>query len=98
MKGPWRSRILPIRFGVTKVSAREAKNLRFAVTGHISPCRRFAIDDIQNLVPFPMFAAIVGWFALGVFVPRSVFAGITVNQNVIPTVLVEIVSESKEVI
>src|ERR1043166_2315531 len=90
--------ITPIRRSVAERTARVGNNLRLAIARDVAPLRRFIVHHIEDLVPRPMLRAIARLLAFGILEPRSVRAGETVNQNVIPAVLVEVVGERKEIV
>src|SRR5262245_18655358 len=76
---PWLGGIGPIRFGVAVLALRNADQLGFPVAGQVDERWRFVIGLIENLVARPM-----AFLAFWIFVPRSVLAGKTDDQNVIP--------------
>src|SRR2546423_4585656 len=98
MKCPRLSRIAPVSLRVSQIAARIENDLRFAVAGQIAPGGRFVVDNIEDFMTHPMFSAVVGHLALRVFVPGSVFSGKTVDQDISPAVLVEVVGEGEEVV
>src|SRR3954470_19865405 len=73
-------------------------DFRFAIPGQIAPSRRLVVDDIKNFVTNPMFGAISGPFTFRVLVPRSVLARKPVNDDVIPSVSVDVGSEREEIV
>src|SRR4051812_26460667 len=93
MEFPRRRRIFPISFGVTKITAGATDYFRFAIAIDVRECRRFVVHDIEDGVLLPMPLA-----ATRIFVPGSFFARKRVGENVCPTVMIEVVSESEKVV
>ena len=93
MEFPRSSRIFPICFGVSEVAAGATNDLGFVIAIDIGECRRFIINDVEDDMLLPMAFA-----AARIFIPGSILAGETVNQNVVPAVAIEIISEGKEVV
>src|SRR6266567_412575 len=73
-------------------------DLWLSVAGQVTELRRFVIDNIEDFVPDPMLGSIRGRLAFWILIPGRILAGKTVNQDIIPAVFVEIVSECKEII
>src|SRR5207247_3715271 len=69
-----------------------ANDFRLAITIYVGKAGRFVIDHVEDKVALPMAFA-----ALRVFVPGSILAGKTINQNICPSILIEIVGESEKV-
>src|SRR2546427_6501261 len=91
VKGPGRSRILPVGGGVTDISAGTAKNVGLAIAIDVRKPRRLIVEHIENDMSLPMSFA-----ALRVFVPRCLFTWKAISQNISPTVAIEIIREHEE--
>src|SRR6266478_3153584 len=91
VKGPGRSRILPVGGGVTDISAGTAKNVGLAIAIDVRKPRRLVVNNIKNNMLLPMSFA-----ALGVFIPGGLFSRKAVNQNISPAVAIEIIGEHEE--
>src|SRR5712675_2025288 len=93
MKLPGSSRIFPIGFGVSEVTAGATDDLGLAVAVDVGEGRRFVVHDIEDDMLLPVALA-----AARIFIPCSLFAGEGVGQNVGPTVVIEVVSEGEKII
>src|SRR4051812_20735798 len=86
MNFPGTAGVLPIRFGIHKISAGIADDLGFAVTGDIHETGRFVVGHFDRDVFLPMTFA-----AFWVFIPRRIFARKTSHDDVGPAVAIEVV-------
>src|SRR5438552_2984117 len=83
--------MFPIRLRITDVTTRAAEDLGFAVAIEVDEPGRLIIEHVENDVPLPMTLA-----AFGVFVPGSFLAGKSVDQNIGPSIRIEIIRERKK--
>src|SRR5262245_59618305 len=93
MKLPWTLRRAPDRGGIAILTFGDANELGFAVAGQVGKGGRFVIRLIETLVSLPM-----AFSAFGIFEPRSVLAGKADDQNVVPAILVEVISPGEKII
>src|SRR5206468_1510025 len=83
----------PVRLGVAVGPFGTANDLRFAVPGEVGERRRFIIRHVEDDVLLPVSLA-----AFGILIPGGNFTGKPEDENVVPAVPVEIVSEGEEIV
>src|SRR5262245_22819866 len=101
VKGPLLGRLVPVRLRIAEIAdhvralleARVKDQLRFPVAGEISKRGRFVVGVINREMLFP-----VTFLAAGVLVPIRRSAGEAEDQNVVPAIFVEVVSEGEKVV
>src|SRR5207248_293549 len=82
-----------IRLSVAVSAFRGADDFWFSIAGKIGKRRRLIIGYIEDDMLFPVSVA-----ALGIFIPGRLFAWKADDQDIVPAVFIEIVSEREEII
>ena len=85
--------MLPIRFGVAVITFRGTNQFWIFVASDVRECGRFVVGDVEHDVLRPVAVG-----TLGILKPRGRFTRKADDQDVVPAVLVEIMSEREKIV
>ena len=92
-KFPWYFRVAPARLGKSVKSFGGTHQLGFAIARKVGKRGRF----IVRLVEYHIFLS-VACAAFGIFIPGRFLARKTDDQNIVPSIVVEIINEREKIV